>query len=41
MEMQVAIGSLFRRFPTLALAGEPQYATEYLTAGMSVLPVTW
>ncbi|MHA3021728.1 cytochrome P450 [Mycobacterium sp. BMJ-28] len=41
MEMQVAIGSLFRRFPTLALAGEPQYATEYLTAGMSELPVTW
>lgn len=41
MEMQVAIGSLFRRFPTLRLAGEAQYATEYLTAGMSVLPVKW
>jgi cytochrome P450 len=41
MEMRVALGSLFRRFPTLQLAGEPQYATEYLTAGMSVLPVTW
>jgi cytochrome P450 len=41
MEMQVALGSLFRRFPTLRLAGDPQYATEYLTAGMSVLPVAW
>jgi cytochrome P450 len=41
MEMQVALGLLFKRFPTLQLAGEPEYATEYLTAGMSVLPVTW
>ncbi|MGB9302523.1 MAG: cytochrome P450 [Mycobacterium sp.] len=41
MEMQVAIASLFKRFPTLRLAGDPEYATEYLTAGMSVLPVTW
>lgn len=41
MEMQVAIGSLFRRFPALELAGEPQYATEFLTAGMSELPVRW
>jgi len=41
MEMQVAFASLFKRFPTLQLAGEPEYATEYLTAGMSVLPVTW
>ncbi|MGO9927352.1 MAG: cytochrome P450 [Mycobacterium sp.] len=41
MEMQVALASLFTRLPTLQLAGEPEYATEYLTAGMSVLPVTW
>ena len=41
MEMQVALAALFTRFPTLQLAGEPEYATEYLTAGMSVLPVTW
>jgi cytochrome P450 len=41
MEMQVAIGSLFRRFPALQLAGEPEYDSKYLTAGMAVLPVTW
>jgi cytochrome P450 len=41
MEMQVALASLFRQFPTLQLAGEPQYATEYLTAGMSDVPVRW
>ncbi|WP_433755632.1 cytochrome P450 [Nocardia sp. CA-135398] len=41
MEMQVALSSLFRRFPALQLAGEPEYATEYLTAGMKLLPVTW
>ncbi|GAA5078337.1 hypothetical protein HNP84_009554 [Thermocatellispora tengchongensis] len=41
MEMQVIIGSVFRRFPGLALAGEESYATDFLTAGMSSLPVTW
>ncbi|MFI0354933.1 cytochrome P450 [Actinomadura sp. 9N407] len=41
MEMQVALGTLFRRFPALAMAGEPEYASEFLTAGIHVLPVTW
>ncbi|MFB4303874.1 cytochrome P450 [Actinomadura sp. NTSP31] len=41
MEMQVALGSLLRRFPRLKLAGEPEYASEYLTAGMHVLPIAW
>lgn len=41
MEMQVALGSLIRRLPELKLAGEPEYASEYLTAGMHVLPVAW
>lgn len=41
MEMQVALGSLIRRLPHLKLAGEPEYASEYLTAGMHVLPVAW
>lgn len=41
MEMQVIIGTLFRRFPTLALAGEASYAKDFLTGGLSGLPVTW
>lgn len=41
MEMQVALGSLIRRLPELKLAGEPEYASEDLTAGMHVLPVAW
>jgi cytochrome P450 len=41
MEMQVALAALFRRFPGLRLEGDPQYASEYLTAGMSLLPVAW
>jgi cytochrome P450 len=41
MEMQVAIGSLFKRFPQLSLAGEPEYLEGVLTGGMTVLPVRW
>ncbi|MEW2353408.1 cytochrome P450 [Spirillospora sp. NPDC029432] len=41
MEMQVALGSLFRRFPTLKAAGEPEYASEFLTAGINAFPVSW
>ncbi len=41
MEMQVALTTLFGRLPTLKLAGEPEYASEFLTAGMQVLPLAW
>lgn len=41
MEIQVALASLFRRYPNLKLAGEPEYAADFITAGMSSLPVTW
>jgi cytochrome P450 len=41
LELQVAIGSLFRRFPTLALDGKAEYMTGVLTGGMTVLPVRW
>ncbi|MGA5762020.1 cytochrome P450 [Nonomuraea bangladeshensis] len=41
MEMQVIISSLFRRLPTLKLAGEEGYATDFLTGGLNRLPVTW
>ncbi|WP_223273922.1 cytochrome P450 [Nocardia cerradoensis] len=41
MEMQVALSALFRRLPEVTLCGDPEFATEYLTAGMAVLPIAW
>jgi cytochrome P450 len=41
MELQVAIGTLFRRLPGLKLASEPVYQQGVLTGGMIDLPVSW
>jgi cytochrome P450 len=41
MEMQVAIGSLFKRFPQLKLAGAPEYLEGVLGEGMTSLLVQW
>ncbi|WP_106400532.1 cytochrome P450 [Actinocorallia populi] len=41
MELQVGIGTLFKRLPGLALAGDPVYLQGVLTGGMLDLPVSW
>lgn len=41
MELQVGIGTLFKRLPGLALAGDPVYLKGVLTGGMTEFPVTW
>ncbi|GAA1572780.1 cytochrome P450 [Actinomadura kijaniata] len=41
MELQVGIGTLFKRLPGLALAGDPVYLEGVLTGGMTEFPVTW
>ncbi|MBV9577096.1 MAG: cytochrome P450, partial [Chloroflexi bacterium] len=40
MEGQIAIGALVRRFPNLALAGEPVRRDQITLRGLSSLPVT-
>jgi cytochrome P450 len=44
VELQVGLGTLFRRFPTLGLAvplGELRARSHLLTGGLTALPVTW
>jgi cytochrome P450 len=44
MELQVVYGTLFRRIPTLRLAGDPEalaYKHETSVYGVDALPVTW
>lgn len=41
MELQVAIGTLLRRFPGLDLAGEARFKQGRLIRGLQVLPVRW
>ncbi|GAA3146610.1 cytochrome P450 [Planomonospora alba] len=41
MELQVGIGTLLKRLPELALAGDPVYLEGVLTGGMTDLPVAW
>lgn len=40
MEAQVAIPALVRRFPGLALTGEPEYRDHFILRGLRSLPVT-
>ncbi|HVM40008.1 MAG TPA: cytochrome P450, partial [Acidimicrobiia bacterium] len=40
MEAQEAIGGLVRRFPALALAGEPRWNGRVVLRGLDALPVT-
>ena len=41
MEMQVGLAELFKRLPSLRLAGEPVIRHDILTQPMTDLPVTW
>ncbi|GAB2843800.1 cytochrome P450 [Actinocorallia aurea] len=41
MELQVGIATLFRRLPSLDLAGDPVYLQGVLTGGMTDFPVRW
>ncbi|MFD0852660.1 cytochrome P450, partial [Actinomadura adrarensis] len=41
MELQVGIGTLFKRLPGLTLAGDPVYLQGVLTGGMTDFPVGW
>ncbi|MDL5159960.1 cytochrome P450 [Actinomycetospora termitidis] len=41
MEMATAFPALLRRFPTLAVAGEPEFRSATVVYGLRHLPVTW
>lgn len=41
MEMATAFPALLRRFPTLAVAGEPAFRSAAVAYGLRHLPVTW
>ncbi|MFC5063962.1 cytochrome P450 [Actinomycetospora atypica] len=41
VELRIAFSALLRRFPGLALAGEPEFRHEHLIHGLEALPVTW
>ncbi|WP_225993979.1 cytochrome P450 [Actinomadura rudentiformis] len=41
MELEVGIGTLFKRLPGLKLDGEPVFLEGILTGGMTDLPVAW
>ncbi|GAA0957004.1 cytochrome P450 [Actinocorallia libanotica] len=41
MELQVGIGTLFKRLPGLTLANDPVYLQGVLTGGMLDFPVSW
>jgi len=41
MEMATAFPALLRRFPTLAVAGEPEFRSAAVVYGLRHLPVTW
>ncbi len=40
MEGEIAVTSLVRRFPDLALAGEPTYNARIILRGREVMPVS-
>jgi cytochrome P450 len=40
VELQVSLATLLRRFPRLALAGEPERRPEFVIRGLRTLPVT-
>ena len=41
LELGIALGALFERFPTLALDGEPRCRDSYHFHGLETLPVRW
>ncbi len=41
LELQIAIGTLLRRFPSLQLDGEPEYRSAYVIRGLKALRVTF